>query len=317
MVEAKMLRRRFLALSAATVGYPVWSHAATEAKPQIDCSPVREISAWKYIPHGDGYCDFSRAASRVERVKDEYFNLSTTFNQFRIATGDVHSAEVNFTAFKEDLPWKLDDTIIEISVDGQSVWKRGQDETGYWVHYESVRFEGPNDAIIAAMRSGKLLTVAISNPKIGPLASLDFPLEGFSAAYDDWESFRADVARRIADGAECQPEAPLPGCYFTTAACDVAGLDDDCFELAMLRRFRDGTLAATAAGRIEIAQYYAEAPAIVAAIAARDDAGRRFLRLYAFLVLPCAILIRFGFPALAHRLYRRSFLRLARETAAD
>jgi len=42
----------------------------------------------------------------------------------------------------------------------------------------------------------------------------------------------------------------------------------------------------------------------------RPDADLRLLRLYAFVVLPCALLVRLGMSAAAHRLYRNAFRRL-------
>lgn len=53
------------------------------------------------------------------------------------------------------------------------------------------------------------------------------------------------------------------GCFLTTACVNYAGLPDDCFELQILRNFRDNYLASSAEGKNLIRQYYAEAPIIV------------------------------------------------------
>ena len=53
------------------------------------------------------------------------------------------------------------------------------------------------------------------------------------------------------------------GCFLTSACVNYAGLPDDCFELQILRNFRDDYLASSAEGRDLIEQYYTEAPIIV------------------------------------------------------
>lgn len=52
------------------------------------------------------------------------------------------------------------------------------------------------------------------------------------------------------------------GCFFTTAACHYKGLPDDCYELEVLRCFRDNYLLATCDGRNMVDHYYSIAPAL-------------------------------------------------------
>jgi hypothetical protein len=52
------------------------------------------------------------------------------------------------------------------------------------------------------------------------------------------------------------------------------GLPDDCFELRVLRRFRDAVLLPSPDGRAAVHRYYAVAPGIVDAINDREDAPR-------------------------------------------
>ena len=104
-------------------------------------------------------------------------------------------------------------------------------------------------------------------------------------------------------------------CFFTTATVGAVGLPDDCFELQALRRFRDGPLAAMPGGAALIAQYYARAPGIVAAVNARPDAARVWRGVYRRYILPCAILARLGQARAALALYRRLVARLDRLAA--
>ncbi|MGE0846025.1 MAG: CFI-box-CTERM domain-containing protein [Flavobacteriaceae bacterium] len=93
------------------------------------------------------------------------------------------------------------------------------------------------------------------------------------------------------------------GCFLTTACTEAAGLADDCWELATLRRFRDGALAAMPGGAADVARYYETAPAIVARIAGRADARRELARLYALYVLPSAVTAALGLDRIARRIY--------------
>lgn len=127
-------------------------------------------------------------------------------------------------------------------------------------------------------------------------------VEMLAAAASDMEGVEAAVAqaRELAAGERRRMEAgQCRGCFLTTACVTAVGLDDDCWELRQLRRFRDGWLAARPEGPAEIALYYREAPALAAALG-RTEA----LALYRRVILPCALLIRAGFMEAAHRRYR-------------
>lgn len=99
-------------------------------------------------------------------------------------------------------------------------------------------------------------------------------------------------------------------CYITTAVCHSLGRGDDCSELRTLRRFRDEILAPTPVGRAEIAEYYATAPRIVAAIDAGVAAGAVYRCLYERDLRPALAAIGRGEFTLAHSLYRDMCRRL-------
>jgi hypothetical protein len=68
------------------------------------------------------------------------------------------------------------------------------------------------------------------------------------------------------------PEEDKSGFCFITSACVAhAGLDDDCHELTVLRRFRDDYIARLPTGAALLAEYYRAAPRIVHAINASSD----------------------------------------------
>jgi hypothetical protein len=126
----------------------------------------------------------------------------------------------------------------------------------------------------------------------------------------DWAADRQTaLAQQYADQ-KCTP--PEGACFITTATCEVVGLDDDCFELAALRRYRDQVLAKRPGGLADIARYYELAPLILARLP-KSTGRARLLPLYARFILPAALAAQFGFNALAYRLYRRMVDGLVRE----
>jgi hypothetical protein len=126
----------------------------------------------------------------------------------------------------------------------------------------------------------------------------------------DWAADRqTELAQQYADQ-KCTP--PEGACFITTATCEVLGLDDDCFELAALRRYRDQVLAKRPGGQADIARYYELAPLILARLP-KSTGRARLLPLYARFILPAALAAHLGFNALAYRLYRRMVDGLARE----
>lgn len=61
------------------------------------------------------------------------------------------------------------------------------------------------------------------------------------------------------------------GCYFTTACCTYKGLSDNCYQLNLLRDFRDKVMRQTSNGKKIIDQYYLVAPKIVNKINESED----------------------------------------------
>lgn len=102
----------------------------------------------------------------------------------------------------------------------------------------------------------------------------------------------------------------LEDCFLTSACCAVIGLDDGCWELETLRRFRDGWLSSFAAGRADIARYYQEAPAVAQRLVGSAAGRRQLLGLYWRYIVPSALLAKAGANRLVHRLYRRMMLDL-------
>jgi len=75
-------------------------------------------------------------------------------------------------------------------------------------------------------------------------------------------------------------------CYLSTACVIHSGLRDNCPELLTLRSFRDNYVTRIPGGQHLISEYYATAPAIIAAIEQLPEPAIWYRRLYEDLVRP-------------------------------
>ena len=80
-------------------------------------------------------------------------------------------------------------------------------------------------------------------------------------------------------------------CFLTTAACECFGKGDDCYELTMLRHFRDAWLTKQAGGAALIAEYYRIAPPIVEKLNASEWRDKMYQDIWWQYILPCVSLI--------------------------
>lgn len=95
------------------------------------------------------------------------------------------------------------------------------------------------------------------------------------------------------------------GCFLTSACVDVLGKDDDCYELTILRRFRDEWLSKQDGGRSDIAQYYSFAPSVVNRIDSLPNRLDIYQTIYEELVAPCVEMIEQGRRLDAWQLYKQ------------
>ncbi len=160
-------------------------------------------------------------------------------------------------------------------------------------------------------REEKSIEMAI---KLAEKGECRFKLDGESLrAGLDWASERKEALAARAEDKECTtPE----GCFITTACCELLGLGDDCFELGVLRRYRDEVLAKRPEGEAAIALYYRLAPLILERLP-REARREHLSRVYARYIRPAAIAARLGRDALAYRLYARMLEAMAGEFAPE
>ena len=92
-------------------------------------------------------------------------------------------------------------------------------------------------------------------------------------------------------------------CYITTAVCESQGKADDCYELELLRAYRDGYLLSTKDGADLVKEYYNIAPTIVNRIRRTGEAGKVYAEIWEQYLSPCVRLIEEGKPEACRERY--------------
>lgn len=83
-------------------------------------------------------------------------------------------------------------------------------------------------------------------------------------------------------------------CYITTAVCESQGKADDCYELELLRSYRDGYLMSIEDGQSLVKEYYNIAPTIVNRIGRQENAGEIYKEIWDTWLSGCIELIEAG-----------------------
>ena len=94
-------------------------------------------------------------------------------------------------------------------------------------------------------------------------------------------------------------------CYITTAVCETFEKPDDCYELTILRNYRDGYLMSQPDGEEVIRQYYDLAPTIVKHINQRKDRQEIYRGVWETYLEPCIHMIENGQQEQCKQLYMR------------
>ncbi len=99
-------------------------------------------------------------------------------------------------------------------------------------------------------------------------------------------------------------------CFLTTAVCETLNRCDDCYELNLLRYFRDNYMCKNTELNKEVEEYYMIAPVIVDVVNARADAKKIWSDLAKRYIMPCIRLIEAGKNIETYSLYKKMFLEL-------
>jgi hypothetical protein len=94
-------------------------------------------------------------------------------------------------------------------------------------------------------------------------------------------------------------------CFITTAACEYFEKPDDCYELTMLRHFRDGWLAMQPDGENIIKEYYRIAPPIVELLNVSEQRDAIYHNIWESYIMPCVHLIEQDAYEQCRKLYEK------------
>lgn len=131
-------------------------------------------------------------------------------------------------------------------------------------------------------------------------------------AETDKEDAKKRKYRKQADYSDDRKvESVSEGCFITTATCTAVGKPDTCDELTAFRKFRDGTLLVSPAGRQLVDEYYRIAPAIVVRISQENDPAAFYKNLYDQYILPGYTALTKGNCDAAVQLYSKMVTSLA------
>lgn len=92
-------------------------------------------------------------------------------------------------------------------------------------------------------------------------------------------------------------------CYITTAVCESQNKPDDCYELTILREYRDNYLLQSAEGESVVRRYYDVAPTIVNRINRQENSKEIYQEIYDEYLSSCVSLIERGEKAKCQTIY--------------
>lgn len=112
---------------------------------------------------------------------------------------------------------------------------------------------------------------------------------------EKWNAhFKTSIGRASYENIESGFHKKL--CYITTAVCESQGKADDCYELELLRNYRDQYLITTEKGAALVREYYNIAPTIVNRIASLESSEQVYEEIWHNYLAPCIGMIEAGKP---------------------
>ena len=91
-----------------------------------------------------------------------------------------------------------------------------------------------------------------------------------------------------------QKKKQKKGCFITTAVCEYRGMSDRCYELQLLRYYRDVWLSHQKEGKQLIEEYYRVAPGIVEKLKESNEYSEYCMTLWEEYIMPCVKMIESG-----------------------
>lgn len=120
---------------------------------------------------------------------------------------------------------------------------------------------------------------------------------------DKWNSYFTQYTLKAGSFTEINSGFKRKLCYVTTAVCNSLGKDENCYELSLLKDYRDGFLSNEPDGEALIKEYYNIAPTIVNRINKCSDSHEQYEEIYKTYLSPCIEMIENGQNADCKKMY--------------
>lgn len=120
---------------------------------------------------------------------------------------------------------------------------------------------------------------------------------------DKWNSYFKQYTLKAGSFNEINSGFKRKLCYVTTAVCNSLGKEEDCYELSVLKQYRDGFLINEPDGAGLIKEYYNIAPTIVNRINKCSDSYEQYEDIYKTYLSPCITMIENGQNEECKKLY--------------
>jgi hypothetical protein len=300
-------RRRMLGLLAAAIGTtrlaPLVQRAFAAKTPE--CFALQPFGKWK------GVATSTQAGARIGQVI--FANPDTCDLRAEIQVAESYDTKLvvygdpEGTRLPKTFLIRPDNRLIVKNEDGTTAIDEPLCGVCTDIRDDKVSIVLPL-ATSALFRAARSVEMAV---KLGDTKECRFTLncEDLRKALN-WATHQKATLAQSFEAQKCTP--PSQGCFLTTACCEMLRLDDHCFELRTLRRYRDQVLTTMPGGHAAIAAYSLLAPAIHAGLP-QEERVTRLLSIYARFILPSAIAARLGLNRLTYRLYARMMHDLASE----
>lgn len=102
-------------------------------------------------------------------------------------------------------------------------------------------------------------------------------------------------------------------CYITTAVCRSLNRPDDCYELSLLRNYRDEYMMESETGRQIVEEYYNIAPTIVKKIDRNKNSGEIYRQIWNDYLSPCVKMIETDQKEACRNLYTEMVRKLEKK----
>lgn len=246
--------------------------------------------------------------SRGEKQSGDSLNIEANFPSIMLGAlypGDVTRLTLVIPGFKGTAP------VTPVNANSYSKTASPSGRLTVYSGFGQIKSKLPK----ASDFSGKLMLdgkaiAEIKFPKVVPakiIDALEKEQSAYAAAIASDPALSGDLTYATMP-AGCTVTKPSTssgsgGCYLTTAAVDVVGLRDDCWELRQLRAFRDRFAVSGIDASGMMADYYGHAPSVVSGINARADAQHIWLKAYWLGIVPSAIASQLRLDGIARKIY--------------